>query len=256
MLGPIAMTLPIADLTATATLILGAITFALVIATVALVMVTRAAADEARGEALAQLKILERQFGAEHRPLLVDVLLDGPIPADMPRPDEVLSQDMLCLLPATIYWAGVPSGDYDPRAILVAGDERTVRVSVPLRNVGRGLAVVDAGGIEVAGQWGWPLSMVESVSVYRRQVPVGETTRIEIAAGIRAQEAPPNQQAVLGDICITVPYTDFAGQQRAVVRMGLVELEQDQWAQPRRDGERDRRGPWRIRRVEQTAPYE
>src|SRR5581483_1905540 len=71
------------NLTAIATLVLAGITLALVFATVWLVLSTRAGTAQARADARAELKVLERQVGSGYRPLLVDVLTSARAPDDM-----------------------------------------------------------------------------------------------------------------------------------------------------------------------------
>jgi len=71
------------NLTAIATLVLAGITLALVFATIWLVLSTRGGTAEARADAKAELKVLERQVGSGYRPLLVDVLTIARAPEDM-----------------------------------------------------------------------------------------------------------------------------------------------------------------------------
>ena len=56
--------MPLADITATATLVLAGITLVLATATIALVLVTRAGTAQARKDAWAELRLLERQISA------------------------------------------------------------------------------------------------------------------------------------------------------------------------------------------------
>ena len=76
-----------ADLTAYATLALALITLGLVIATVRLargtvdlVTATKTGIEQARADAQAELRVLERQVESSYRPLLVNVLRQGPVP--------------------------------------------------------------------------------------------------------------------------------------------------------------------------------
>jgi hypothetical protein len=239
---------PMAGLTATATLVLAGITFALAAATVALVLVTRAGTAQARVEARAELKVLERQMGAGYRPLLVDVLVTAPVPSDMGArdgveraggPNETVRDPGLTVetkLP------GIEPTLIDPRSAFVEFQAGKIYVSVPLRNVGRGLAVIDAGGVELTGPLVGPL---EYRTVQRCHVPVGETTRIDlICVYLRRQAADLAEQgSAMRGIAwqLAVPYCDFAGEQRTVASLQIVCRGEDV------------RGPWFVERVEQKS---
>ena len=212
----------------TATLALAAITLALVIVAVALVATTRARTARALADARKELDLVRHLLGAEHRPLLVDVLSSAPVPRDM---DTRASA-----------FPGLEPRPFDPRTVFVAFEAEKIYVSVPLRNVGRGLAVVDGGGVALAG----PLvGNVEYRTVQREHVPVEETTRIDlIAIYLTEQGSDPSEQgSTMRGIAwqLTVPYSDFAGQQRALARLQIV----------CRGG--DITGPWLVDRVEQEA---
>src|ERR1700733_1613364 len=148
---------PMADLTATATLILAGITLALVIATIALVAITRRGLDQERDHARDELDLLRQQFGAEHRPLLVDVLTTTAVPPDMGAREGVQRATgpnaTVIHSDPTIETAfpGFPVQDFDPRTVFVSFTAGKVYISTPLRNVGRGLAVIDGGGVEIEG---------------------------------------------------------------------------------------------------------
>jgi hypothetical protein len=205
--------LPTADLTATATLILAGITLALAIATVALVIVTRRGTAQARADARAERTVLERQLRSGYRPLLVDVVDPGPA-IETTFPDHG---------PAV----------FDPRTVYVALEAGKIYLSVPLRNVGRGLAIVDGGGVELRG----PLvGELEYRTIQRDHVPVGETTRVDLVAGYLSQQA--------SDVAweLVVPYCDFAGEQRTLARLQVV-CQGD-----------DVGGPWLVERVQQGSP--
>lgn len=173
--------LPMADLTATATPILAAITLALVIATVALVVVTRRGLDQERAHARAELDLLRRQFGAGHRPLLVDVLTNGPVSDDMGVHEDLermANEGVLAVWPRIeTAFPGRPIEDFDPRTVFVSFESGKIYISAPLRNVGRGLAVIDGGGVEIEGAG---IGHVEYRTIQRYHVPVDETTRIDL----------------------------------------------------------------------------
>ncbi len=210
--------LPLADLTATATLVLAVAALVLALAAVALVLAMRAATADTRRAARAELDVLQRQLAAGYRPLLADVLTTAPAPADMDARLDVSQQ---------------PEG-FDPRTVFVKVDAAKAFISVPLRNLGRGLAVIDRSGLEISGPG---LGDSEHRGVQRSHVPVGETTRIDISAAHAVGE--PIATGTVWEV--RVPYADFAGTQRTVVSLQLV---------CRGD---DARGPWLVERVEQET---
>jgi hypothetical protein len=223
--------LPIADLTATATFVLAAIALVLALATVALVLVTRAATVHARRAASAELDVLQRQLAAGYRPLLVDVLTTAPVPDDMDARLDVGQQ---------------PQG-FDPRTVFVEVDAGKVFISVPLRNVGRGLAVIERSSVGINGPG---LGEPEHRAVQRSHVPVHETTRIDIVAA-HAVGGPIPTGTVWE---LRVPYADLAGGQRNVVSLQLVcrgDDAQDTWLVERVDQEPA--GEWAPVLGEQTA---
>ena len=210
--------LPVADLTATATLVLAAIVLVLALATVSLVLATRAATANARRAAAAELEVLQRQLAAGYRPVLVDVLTTAPAPDDMDARLDVAQQPQ----------------DFDPRTVFVKVDDAKVFISVPLRNVGRGLAVIDRSGVGISGP---SIGEPEHRAVQRNHIPVGETTRIDVITAHAVEEPIPS-----GTIWeLRVPYADFAGAQRTVVGLQIV---------CRGD---DARGPWLVERVDQET---
>jgi hypothetical protein len=210
--------LPMADVSATATLVLAVIALVLALATLAFVLVTRAATTDARKDAAAERDLLRRQLAAGYRPLLLDVLTTAPVPDDMDPRLDVARQPH----------------EFDPRTVFVEVDSAKVSISVPLRNVGRGLAVIDRSGVEISGPG---LGAPEHRAVQRSHVPVHETTRIDIIAG-RAVGEPISTGTVWE---LRVPYADFAGTQRTVVRLQLV-----------RHGD-DAQGPWLVEHVDQET---
>ncbi len=210
--------LPLADLTATATLVLAAAALVLALAAVALVLGTRAVTGDAWRAARGELAVLQRQLAAGYRPLLVDVLTTAPVPDDMDPRLDVAQQPI----------------EFDPRTVFVVVDAAKVFISVPLRNVGRGLAVLDRSGVEISGPG---LGAPEHRAVQRSHVPVHETTRIDIIAVHAVAEPTPT-----GTVWeLRVPYADFAGTQRTVVRLQLV-----------CHGD-DAQGPWLVEHVDQET---
>lgn len=182
---------------AVATVILAVVTLLLAIATVLLVWATRKSAREARDDAAAQLR-------SSYRPLLIEVLPSGPVTADMGADtDGRISQA----------FAGRDREWIDPRSVCVRLERGMTYVSVPLRNVGRGLAIVDAAAIELSGD---AIGRLRGEPTARKtRVPPGETTRIDVISGYDSQakiEAPWT---------LLVPYEDFAGGQRTTATITL-----------------------------------
>ena len=193
------MPIPVADATSSATLIVTGITLAIVLATLLLVLGTRASTDQARDDLTAQLELLRRQLQAAHRPLLVEALAS---------------------------------------TIDVAIEAGKIRLGVPLRNAGNGVAVIDGGGLEIEGAGIGPL---ESRAVQRSHVPVNETTRIDLVTAHRMHELDQPQRASWQ---LSVPYADLGGAQQIVARVLIV---------CRGD---DVHGPWHVERVDQQSSAE
>ena len=228
------MLLTSADLTATATLILAGITLALVVATIALVVVSRRGLDQERDHARAELDALRRQFGAEHRPLLVDVLTSAPVPVDMGAQVDAPPEYVAASSPwIETRFPGFEPEHFDPRTVFVKFTGGMIYISVPLRNVGRGLAVIDCGGVEIEGAG---IARAEYMTIQRYHVPVDETTRIDlIMRYVRDDTIGRGTQWLLN-----VPYVDFAGQQRTVAKIQIVNRSDDV------------HGPWAVERVDQV----
>jgi hypothetical protein len=89
-------------------------------------------------------------------------------------------------------------------------------VSVPLRNVGRGLAVINTDGVFIEGP---ALGGRQGVALVRRErVAAGGTTRVTVRASVivGSDRLTPGDRWVM-----TVPYADFAGRQRTVAVVSL-----------------------------------
>jgi hypothetical protein len=232
------------DSTAIAALVLAGITLALAVATVGLVISTRAGTRQVREE----LDLLRRQFGAGHRPLLVDVLLTAPVPAGMGA--EERSERQGTAGPASgspgptieTKLPGIRPQRIDPRQAFVAFQGQKVYVSVPLRNGGQGLAVIDGTGVALTGPL---IGELEYRAVQREHVPAGETTRIDLIAGYPMRQAPDltEQGSAMRGVTwqLAVPYRDFAGEQRTVARL-QIGCHGD-----------DLMGPWLVEHVEQES---
>ena len=238
---------PMADLTATATFALAGIVLVLAAATVALVLVTRASTAQARADSRAQLAVLKRQISTGYRPLLVDVLTTAPVPDDMGAQYDVsrsAGPDETARYPGPVVqtrFPGIQPRLFDPRSAFVLFEGEQIYISVPLRNVGRGLAVIDGGGVELTG----PLvGAREYGAIQREHVPVGETTRVDLVMTHLSEQGSDlaghwGMRGVAWQL--TVPYCDFAREQRIVARLEIV-----------CHGD-DVSGPWLVERVEQES---
>ena len=239
---------PLADLTATATLVLAGITLVLATATIALVLVTRAGTAQARADARAELRLLERQISASYRPLLVDVIATAAVPDDMAAVYNVersQGPNATVVEPGPVIKTKLPGMEprmFDPRTAFVLFQAGKIYLSAPLRNVGRGLAVIAGDDVVLAGPLVGPL---EYRTIQRYHVPVGETTRIDLITG--AYRWTESDEVVPGRVMfgiawqLTVPYTDFAGEQRTTAAFQLVCRGEDV------------NGPWLVERVEQIS---
>ena len=239
------------NLTAIATLVLAGITLTLVFATIWLVLSTRAGNAQARADAKAELKVLERQVGSGYRPLLVDVLTSAPAPDDMGAEYDVEWQqgpNASVHESGPVVWTKLPAMErkmFDPRTAFVLFQGGKIFLSIPLRNVGRGLAVIDGDGVKLTGSL---IGDTEWRTIQRHHVPVGETTRIDFITV--AHRWDHSYEVVPGRVMfgiaweLAVPYLDFAGEQRTIARVQIVCR-----------GEQIE-GPWLVERVDQESPNE
>ncbi|HTZ64727.1 MAG TPA: hypothetical protein VMB51_11545 [Solirubrobacteraceae bacterium] len=167
------------------------------------------------------------QIAASHRPLLIEVAPDGPIACDP-----------LIIHPAGdvprihTEFSGGHVADLDPRQVYVHLGGPWASVVVPLRNVGRGLAVIDPQEIRVVGE---RLGAMHSSKVSHERVPPNESTRI-----LCTPRMTPGAADYPWVWELFVPYKDFAGRQLTVA---VVRLIQDY---PKED--------WRLWDVRQSAP--
>jgi hypothetical protein len=163
---------------------------------------------ETRRAATADLELARRQLQASYRPLLIEVLRNGLITPDMEaidNPHTAQRRVLPFVIPLHLHGADL---FVDPRIVYVNPEKGYV--SIPLRNVGAGLAVVDDEKIEVRGLD----SHLEDVTVDRPRVPPGETTRVNIALLLAEGE----EAKVFS---VTVPYGDLAGEQNTDVTVHL-----------------------------------
>jgi hypothetical protein len=132
-----------------------------------------------------------------------------------------------------IDFPGGHTAEIDPRTAYVHLSGPWADVSVPLRNVGQGLAVIDTEHIAVKGQ---RLGEMHSRHAWRERVPPGETTRIVCTPRMTQSEAATYPWVWE----LMVPYRDFTGGQLTVA---VVRLEQ------RFDDE-----DWLLSDIKQVAP--
>lgn len=224
---------------AVATIVLAGVTLLLVLVTALLVWATRRSAHDAREDARSalaaaqattarELEAARHQLEHSYRPLLIEVLPTGPVLPDMgasANGGATGNPRIALTLP------GRATEEIDPREVLVRLEQGTAYVSVPLRNVGRGLAVIDAGGIGLTGE---ALGAQRYGNARRTRVPVGETTRVDVICAY-ATGTPMTPE---GALRLTVPYTDFAGSQHTNAQVQL-------------SCERDPTGAWYVTNVEQ-----
>jgi hypothetical protein len=149
--------------------------------------------------------------------LLIEVLREGPVTPDMGANENPTIQHRAILPWVASVTIGVtgPTVSIDPRTVYV--DLTEGWVSVPLRNVGRGLAVVHEVGARVDYL---PFDELET-TVTRPRVPPGETTRVNF----RVSEAPEYRR----HLSIRVPYTDLGLEQKEDVMVLLTRSPDDHW---------------------------
>jgi hypothetical protein len=187
------------EIIAIGTAALAVVTLTLVLATGFLVRATRKAAGEAREDSQALLR-------ASDRPLLIEVLRGSPVTADM---DADADGSISLLFP------GRERERIDSRAVYVRFAEGLVYVSLPLRNVGRGLAIIDVAGVELSGSALRDMIIFEPVASASR-VPPGETTRINL------MKVYDKDAEIKGEWSVSVPYRDFAGGQATTAEITLA----------------------------------
>jgi hypothetical protein len=130
------------------------------------------------------------QIEASYRPLLVDVIRKGPVPPDM----EAFRLDREDLIQIEI---GAMDECIDPRIVWVAAADDAIYLSVPLRNVGYGVAVLNENSISIH-----EAAEINEVQIRRARVPPGETTRITCSFRPISSDEPAR-------LTLSVPYSDF-----------------------------------------------
>jgi hypothetical protein len=208
------------EITAISTAALAALTFALVIAAffaaryakrdIETQLATSAEDLKATRDATeAAQSAVQRQIEASYRPLLVDVTETTSVHSDLDPGDQV-----------RLHFPGGHDVDVDWRRVYVGHPAGRICVAVPLRNVGTGLAVIEADSIRVVGD-GIDRTVLGR-EVHRERVPPGETTRILCTHGVVPSAERQHLQ-------LLVLYRDFAGEQAAFADVRLERVEGDQW---------------------------
>jgi len=166
-----------------------------------------------------QVAAVRSQIDAEHLPFLIEVLPSGPVFPDMGARDNPniaagSPRRWVTQTIALVFDRARPPEEVDPRDLIVRIENGMAFISLPLRNVGRGLAIVDEARIEVSGlPWLGRLKAIPRAQPER--VPVGETTRLYVISefhGVTKMTEKDRWQ-------LRVSYRDFACRQPVVVEI-------------------------------------
>lgn len=187
-------------------------TLILAIATARLVIRTRESAEEARSQARDALAQAQRQLEASYRPLLTDVDRWGPIYPDMGAHDNPNPAHRRVLGKTITVQSGGPEEEIDPRALHLREARSVAYMSLALRNVGQGMAII--AGVTTVN----PAHRVADVTVRRKRVAPEETTRIDLQ--IALQE--PRDIDARSLYKLLVSYTDFLGEQPTDIEIHIA----------------------------------
>jgi len=210
-------------------------TLGLAVFTIALVMVTavtvisaqrsfnadRKDAAEDRRLTMESINTTEKTIGAQilasYRPMLIEVSPTGPVFPDMGA--RSTDSDPLITLEM-----GTFKVEIDPREVYVRINNGFAILSIPLRNVGAGLAVIDQEWVRISGP---EIKAVARPIVHRPRIPVGETTRIDFEAQYEPAEIVP----AVAEWAIWVEYRDHRGLQPtlAIVQVGQEDPHKGVW---------------------------
>jgi hypothetical protein len=177
------------EMTAIATAALALLTAVLAIGAIIAARLTKRSIDE-------QLASTRSQLEASYRPLLSDIAETATEARNLDPEDEV-----------TLAFEGGYRDRCDWRHVYVRHTGGVLRVAVPLRNVGTGLAVIDKCGVRVAG-----LPEPRYTLVHRPRAAPGEQTRVLCTHEL---DGDPTS------LRLEVPYTDFTGGQATVLEVDL-----------------------------------
>jgi hypothetical protein len=173
----------------------------------------------------------QRQLRASYRPLLIELPRFGPTDEN----DEVLEGGPDAGR-VPLRFPGGHDGVAEPRGVYVALSGPRINVSVLLRNVGNGLAVIHPMQVQLLGPRMLPQRLGEYVTkIERPRVPPNETTRILHAPTIN----PTEMAGYPWNLTLRVPYWDFAGEESWVALIFLEQAFQDE--------------PWSLRWIRHEA---
>jgi hypothetical protein len=162
----------------------------------------------------------QRQIEATYRPLLIDVLRYGPIYTSMgarreppgPTANREASLDLVRVS------HGGQAHDIDPRRVWAHRLGEEMLVSVPLRNVGQGLAIIDPKQIELSGAH---VGATKRRFARPERVPARETTRVSLIFWIDQATETLLMLEGARNWKMVVPYTDFIGGQKTTAVISL-----------------------------------
>ena len=179
---------------------------------------------------LQNVKIAGGALQAQERPLLVDVPPSAPRPADMPFEEPNYSEETSCLnrdsgkeLFRLNFAADCHVVWIDPRWAYARNTSKGVFVSFPLRNVGPGLAQIervelpDFPDLQLRDSLDAP-DCHQHFVIRKRQVPAGETVRIDI---VMLGEKGPSVLEGKTPLSVDVGYFDTSRSQKRSVHVEL-----------------------------------
>jgi hypothetical protein len=173
----------------------------------------------------------QSQLRASYRPLLIELPRFGPADENDPVIEGGPEQGYVPLR-----FPDGHDGTVEPRAVYVALSGPRINVSVLLRNVGNGLAVIHPMQVQLLGPRMLPQRLGEYVTkIERPRVPPNETTRILHAPTIN----PTEMAAYPWNLTLRVPYWDFAGEGGWVALIFLEQAFQEE--------------PWSLRSIRHEA---
>jgi hypothetical protein len=160
----------------------------------------------------------QRQIESSHRPLLIDVAPDGPVPYDP------LTITPLGDAPRIhTEFPGGHAATFDPRQVYVGPSGGRMNIAVPLRNVGTGVAALIPALITVGGQ---RIGEMGGCIVQSKLVPPGENTRVVCAPRLTQLEMADYPWVLI----INVPYRDYIGGQPTIARLRLEQrFKETEW---------------------------
>lgn len=156
------------------------------------------AARDAVGSAAEQAAIARESLWAQQKPVLIEAV----------RLVSINQHDREMVKFQDGTWTKPMLGE----AHVLCASGKAAYVSLPERNVGRGVAVVDSATLLVEGTGSEPLR-VGGAYLRRRHVPPRETVRMDfvIAPGTTSYEAVEDAINEAGSLSVSIGYSDLAG---------------------------------------------